>query len=267
MDILSGQDAGDVTADGWDEAVALLRVSADDRSSPMPLWALVSTRLEEMIESGRMPQGSRIENEVALAEKIGISRPTMRRALQELVDKGYLLRKAGVGTQVVMPGVRRPVELTSLYDDLVKSGRQPRSTVLSFDVVPASDELALALRIPPRSNVTSIRRLRYANEEPLALMTNQVPMAVARLDRRELERRGLYECLREAGGTLPSTAQEMIGARIATAKEGIVLGLAKGSAVLTMTRTAWGRDGRGVEFGSHVYRADRYAFEHHVKEG
>jgi Bacterial regulatory proteins, gntR family len=97
VDILSGQNTREPTAADWDEAVALLRVSADDRSSPMPLLALVSTRLKGMIESGRMPQGSRIENEVALAEKIGISRPTMRRALQELVDKGYLLRKPGVG--------------------------------------------------------------------------------------------------------------------------------------------------------------------------
>jgi DNA-binding GntR family transcriptional regulator len=248
------------------EAVAGLRVSAEDRTGPMPLWALVSTRLENLIESGRMPQGSRIENEVALAEKLGISRPTMRRALQELVDKGFLIRKPGVGTQVVSPSVRRPVELTSLYDDLVKTGREPRTEVLSFTVVPAPDALALALRIPPRSDVTSIRRLRFAGGEPLALMSNQIPLGVARLAPEDLERQGLYECIRAAGGTLPSTAQEVIGARIATAEECGVLGLKEGSAVLTMTRTAWGSDGRGFEFGSHIYRADRYAFEHHVKD-
>jgi DNA-binding GntR family transcriptional regulator len=266
VDVLSGQEAERLSSDSWDEAVAVLRVSPEDRSRPMPLWALVSTRLESLIETGRMPQGSRIENEVALAEKLGISRPTMRRALQELVDKGLLLRKPGVGTRVISASVRRPVELTSLYDDLVKSGREPRSEVLSFAVVPASDALALSLRIPPRSDVTSIRRLRFANDEPLALMTNQIPIGVARLDPDELERHGLYECIRAAGGPLPSTAQEVIGARLATAQECAMLGMEQGSAVLTMTRTAWGADGRGIELGSHIYRADRYAFEHHVKE-
>jgi DNA-binding GntR family transcriptional regulator len=230
----------------------------------MPLWALVATRLQERIESGRIPLGARIENEVSLAERLGISRPTMRRAMQHLVDRGMLVRKPGAGTQVVLPEVRRPVELTSLHDDLVKSGREPRTEVLSFEVVPATDSLAIALRIPPRSEVTSVQRLRYAAGEPLALMHNLVPVQVARLSRADLERQGLYACLRAAGDAQPSTATEVIGARVATPGECSVLGIKRGSAVLTMTRTAWSADGRGVEYGSHIYRADRYAFEHSV---
>jgi DNA-binding GntR family transcriptional regulator len=215
---------------------------------------------------GRIPQGARIENEIALAEKLGISRPTMRRALQELVDRGLLVRRAGIGTQVVSPGVRRSVALTSLYDDLARSGREPRTEVLSFDIVPASDSIALSLRIPPRSDVTSLRRLRFADGVPLALMTNCVPVGVAKLNVADLELRGLYACIKEAGGAAPSSASDVIGARIATADECGALGLTEGSAVLTLTRTAWASDGRGVEFGSHIYRADRYAFEHHVAE-
>ena len=232
----------------------------------MPLWALVATRLEELIASGRLPEGTRLENEVDLAARLDISRPTIRRALQELVGKGLLVRRAGVGTHVVFPTVRRPVELTSLHDDLVASGREPRTDVLAFDVVPASDGLALSLRIPPRSDVFAIRRLRFADGEPLALMDNQVPLSVGSLDAEALGSRGLYQCIRDVGGTLPATATEVIGARTATPAECQVLGLSRGSAVLTMTRTAWSRDGRGVELGSHIYRADRYAFEHHVSQ-
>jgi DNA-binding GntR family transcriptional regulator len=231
----------------------------------MPLWALVSARLQKLIETGRIPVGARIENEVALSRRLGISRPTMRRAMQELVERGLLVRKPGAGTQVVMPTVRRPVELTSLHDDLLQSGRKPRTEVLAFEVIPATDSLALALHIPPRSDVTSVERLRYANDEPLALMHNLIPARVATLSRADLERCGLYECLRDAGGPLPSTAAEVIGARVATPGECSVLGMKRGSAVLTMTRTAWSSDGRGVEYGSHIYRADRYAFEHTVR--
>lgn len=262
---LSGQGLTNL-GDDWESTVAVLRVSDADRARPLPLWSLVATRLEGLIESGRLAGGSRIENEVALAEKLGISRPTMRRALQELVHKGLLVRKPGVGTLVLSPDVRRPVALTSLFDDLVSSGRDPRTTVLSLAVVPASDSLALSLRIPPRSEVTSVRRLRYANGEPLALMTNHVPLGVARLTRAQLEQQGLYQCIREAGVSWPATATEVIGARIASPEECADLGLDIGSAVLTMTRTAWDAAGRGVELGSHIYRADRYAFEHHVSE-
>src|SRR5258708_5008128 len=128
----------------WDEVVAELRISLGDRSTALPLHALVAARLEELIETGGVPVGARIESEVTLAQRLGISRPTMRRAMQHLVDRGLLSRKPGFGTEVVMPTVRRPVELTSLYDDLVNAGRDPRTEVLSIEVIPASDSLAFA---------------------------------------------------------------------------------------------------------------------------
>jgi DNA-binding GntR family transcriptional regulator len=253
-----------VDATAWDEAVSHLRISPADRANPMPLWEIVSVRMQEAIESGSIPVGSRIENEVSLSERIGVSRPTMRRAMQELVDRGLVVRRPGAGTQVVAPDVRRPVELTSLHDDLVKTGRRPRTEVLSLEIVPATDALAMALRIPPRSDVTSIDRLRFASDEPLALMHNLIPVQIAKLTRADLQGRGLYECLRSAGVASPATATEVIGARVATPDECRILGMKRGSAVLTMTRTAWGPDGRGVEYGSHIYRADRYAFEHQL---
>ena len=62
-----------------------------DRGSPVPLYFQVATQLEEMIESGEMPVGGRLANEVELADRLGVSRPTMRRAIQYLVERGYLL--------------------------------------------------------------------------------------------------------------------------------------------------------------------------------
>ena len=81
--------------------------------------------------------GGRLANEVELADRLGVSRPTMRRAIQYLVERGMLVRKRGVGTQIVHPKVRRPVELSSLYDDLVKTGQSPVTEVLDFERRPA----------------------------------------------------------------------------------------------------------------------------------
>ena len=96
-----------------------------DRSSPVPLYFQVAQHLEQLIDSGELAAGVRLENEIDLADQLGLSRPTMRRAIQYLVDRGLLVRKRGVGTQVVHAKVRRQVELTSLYDDLAKASRDP----------------------------------------------------------------------------------------------------------------------------------------------
>src|SRR5205814_7154623 len=152
-----------------------------DRSSPVPLYFQVAQRLEQLIESGEMPPGHRLDNEIALADQLGLSRPTMRHAIQHLVDKGLLVRKRGVGTQVVHAPVRRRVELSSLFDDLDRAHRQPRTEILSFGVQPVPEDVAAALRLPAGTEAIAFQRLRYAQEEPLALMYNYVPVGVAEL--------------------------------------------------------------------------------------
>ena len=237
-----------------------------DRSSPVPLYYQVATRLQELIEKGEIGVGARIENEVDLAERLGVSRPTTRRAIQYLVERGMLVRKRGVGTQVVHPKVRRPVELSSLYDDLVAEDRSPRTEVLDLKVIPASDAMASALSLPPGSPVTWIERLRYAGGEPLALMHNAIPLDVLSVTPPDLAAHGLYELLRGAGH-VPRIATQVIGARSATAAEARILDEKRGASLLTMSRTAWDTSGRALEYGSHLYRASRYSFELNLSAG
>src|SRR5918997_174577 len=116
-----------------------------DRSSPVPLYYQVASRLQEQIEP---PRG------------------------------------------------RRPVGLTSLYDDLAKTARTPRTEVRSLEVGPAGDVVAAALGLPSGHPVTNVERIRYADDEPLAIMHNVVPVDVVTLTAEVLERRGLYELLR-----------------------------------------------------------------------
>lgn len=231
-----------------------------DRSSPVPLYFQFAQQLQRLIETGVLPPGTRLSNEIAMADRFGLSRPTMRQAMQHLVDKGLLARKRGVGTQVVTDRIRRQVEFTSLYEDLDRAGRRPRTDVLSVETVPATAPVATALRVEEGAPVVAVRRLRLADDEPIAVMHNHLPAGLLELTGEALTGAGLYELLRRSGIGL-SVAEQTIGARRATAAEARLLGETRGAPLLTMTRTAYDTGGRPVEHGSHVYRASRYSFE------
>jgi DNA-binding GntR family transcriptional regulator len=231
-----------------------------DRSSPVPLYFQVAQHLEQMIESGDLALGTRLENETGLADRFGLSRATMRRAIEYLVDRGLLVRRRGVGTQVVHAKVRRQVELTSLYDDLAKTRRNPRTQLLSFAVEPALEAIALELGITTGTDVYTFERLRYAEEEPLALMHNYVPANLLRLTADNLEAQGLYNLFRGCGINL-RIAKQSIGARASTASEARALAESKDAPLLTMVRAAYDDQGRAVEYGNHIYRASRYSFD------
>jgi DNA-binding GntR family transcriptional regulator len=231
-----------------------------DRRSPVPLYFQVAQQIEQAILSGSLAPGSKLPNEIVLADQLSLSRPTMRQAIRYLVDKGLLVRKRGVGTQVVQTQVRRSLELSSLHDDLTRAGQQPSTQVRDLRVVAAPDAVAEALGLPTGTDVVRIRRVRYAKGDPLALMTNYLPTGLLSLSPADLEAHGLYQLMRAAGIHL-RVAQQTIGARRATARQARELGEAKGAALLTMTRTAYDDVGRAVEYGSHLYRASRYSFE------
>lgn len=231
-----------------------------DRASPVPLYFQVAQQIEGAIDRGELVPGARLENEIQLADQMGLSRPTMRQAIQYLVDKGLLVRKRGVGTQVVHGQVKRSVELSSLYDDLLRANQQPRTKVISVEVVPAADDIAVALRRAPGSDVLRLERLRYAGDEPLAIMRNWLPPGLADLSAERLERQGLYEALRAAGVHL-RVASQRIGARAATGREAGLLAERRGAPLLTMTRTTYDDGSRAVEYASHIYRPTLYSFE------
>jgi DNA-binding GntR family transcriptional regulator len=160
----------------------------------------------------------------------------------------------------VQAKVTREVELTSLYDDLAKTGRDPSTTVVSFSTEPAPDALAAELGLAAGTPVYVFERLRFAGAEPLALMRNHVPEHLMRLSAADLEAQGLYNLFRTNGISM-RIARQSIGARAATAAEARGLGERKGAPLLTMERSAYDEQGRAVEHGRHVYRASRYRFD------
>ncbi|MFD5478643.1 GntR family transcriptional regulator [Streptomyces hawaiiensis] len=249
--------AGRRKADG---GTAVLDI-AIDRTSPVPLYHQFAQQLEQAIEHGLLLPGALLGNEIDLAERLGLSRPTVRQGIKALVEKGLLVRRRGVGTQVVHSTVKRPLELTSLYDDLEEAEQAPTTRVVRNDVVPASAEVAAALGIRKGDSVIRLERIRYANGLAVAVLRNHLPTdLVLDLDTELLEATGLYRILRAARIGLHS-AHQSIGAGAATAEEGEHLGEPEGAPLLTLRRTAYNAAGEAVEYGTHLYNAARYVFE------
>ncbi|MHB8296046.1 MAG: GntR family transcriptional regulator [Acidimicrobiales bacterium] len=243
----------DPTADGLVERIVI------DRNSPVPLYFQVAGHLGATIESGDLAPGDFLPAEIDLAQRLSISRPTLRQAIDRLVDQGLVVRKRGIGTVVMPRPVHRPMELTSLHDDLAAAGRQPMTKVLKLETVAANTEAAAALGVSTDDQVVYIERIRHADGAPLGLMHNYLPGGLVTLDVSTLERDGLYSVLR-ASGVEPQIAKQTVGARAASRTEARLLEASPGLALLTIQRIAFDASGRVVEYGEHAYRADRYSF-------
>lgn len=236
-----------------------------DRSTPIPLYHQVAEQLSAAIASGQLQPGDAFENEIAMSQRLGLSRPTVRRAIQELVAQGLLLRRRGLGTTVAQRQIHRKAELTSLYEDLKRVGAGAPSTVVLAHRVVHDERAATAMSLPADTPLLEIKRLRSAGGEPLAMLHNWLPPPYGDISVDELESDGLYALLRKRGAR-PVVAHQRIGARVPTAAERKHLGLRASQPVLTMTRSAFDAVGQPVEFGDHSYAASNYSIEVMIDE-
>jgi DNA-binding GntR family transcriptional regulator len=237
-----------------------------NRISPVPLYHQLSRQLVEAIESGRLPKGSFLDSEIDLAERWQVSRPTVRRAIQDLVDSGMLVRRRGVGTQVVSDQVRRPFKLTSLYEDLAATGLQPLTSVIHHARIGADRLVSEALGVAVDTEVVHIERVRSVGAQPLAILRNWLIVdAAGTITTDDLSQRGLYALLREHG-VRPHSATQRLGAAAASAVDAGLLGLPVGAPLMTMRRVMHDVTGRIIELGDHCYDATQYTVELNVVE-
>ncbi|GAB2574316.1 GntR family transcriptional regulator [Microlunatus antarcticus] len=233
-----------------------------DRTSSVPLYHQLATSIEQAITSGELAPGDRLENELSLTNRLGLSRPTARQAIQELVKKGLLVRKRGVGTQVVRSQFRRDERLSSLNEDLAKAGRVPSTRLLDFTVGPLADDVRDALDATgvTEGDFVTIRRLRLADDVPLAILTNYLParFEIARSDVED--GLSLYGHLATLGVNL-KIAHQRISARLMDDEEAGLLDSTPPAACLTVERTAYDDVGQFVELGRHVYQAAHYSIQ------
>jgi GntR family transcriptional regulator len=232
-----------------------------DRNSPVPLYYQLAQFIEHAINTGDLAPGDRLENELSLTSRLGLSRPTARQAIQELVNKGLLVRKRGVGTQVVRSQFRRTEALSSLNEDILKAGKTPTTRLLEFfvgqldqDIRDAIDEAALS-----ETEFIKIRRLRLADDVPLAILTNYLP-ARFQITEADMQSKSLYAGLRALGVNL-KIAHQRISARLMTEEEAELLDEDTPAACLSVDRLVYDDVGQFVEFGRHIYHAAHYSIQ------
>jgi len=235
-----------------------------DRSSPIPLYFQLAEQLKRGISDGRAQPGDLFENEVAMSERVGLSRPTVRRAIHHLVQQGLLVRQRGLGTFVASRHVHRRANKGSLHEDLAAQGRHPTTVVLRH-ALESSAVASAALDLDPDSELLSLRRLRLADGEPLAIMHNWLSPRFSSVTAEQLEARGLYATLRDHG-VGPVVAHQSIAARLPTHAECELLGISPRVPVIAVTRTAFDPSGLPVEYAEHVYRSTDYRIDLTLEE-
>ncbi|MEL4358959.1 MULTISPECIES: GntR family transcriptional regulator [unclassified Luteococcus] len=237
-----------------------------DRTSPVPLYHQLAEQWAGAIRSGALKPGDPFENELALVARLHLSRPTIRKAINELVRQGLLVRRRGVGTHVARQVVGKKDSLTPLFDELQGAGRDPRTEVLRLQASRPNRLAAEALGLAPGTPLVYLERLRYSDGIPLVVLRSWLPPDFHDVTADDFTGRSLYAVLAERGHD-KAEVQQRIGARLPTARERRLLGLTRADAVLTVQWLSHGADGKGLEYGEHSYRGDSYVVDNTLRRG
>lgn len=230
----------------------ILAIRKDDGT---PLYLQLARKLREHIGGGGVDPGSALPSERDLSEMTGMSRVTVRKGIEQLIDEGVLIRKQGSGTFVARRIETPGSVLSSFTDDALSRGEDPGVIWMIKAYSQPTEEEAEALGITANSRVARLGRVRLAGGEPLAIEHAVVPAEFLP----DLEQIGdsLYTAL-ERKGFRPVAGTQRIRAALATPTDAGILCVKQGSEVLRIERLARIADGRAVEFTRSVYRGDRY---------
>ncbi|MBA2873281.1 GntR family transcriptional regulator [Thermaerobacillus caldiproteolyticus] len=232
-----------------------------NKHSPLPIYYQLEQGIKEMIEKQQLKPGEMIPSERELAETYDISRMTVRQAINNLVNDGYLVRKRGKGTFVAAKKIEQPLKgLTSFSEDMRARGMDPGTNVLDFHIIPADQSLAQQLDIREGSDIYEIRRIRLADQLPMALETSYLPCALVPGLTRGIVSGSVYEFIENKLGLTIRSAVQVLEASVARKVEANLLQVKEGAPVLSIQRNSYLENGRPLEVVRSIYRGDRYKF-------
>jgi GntR family transcriptional regulator len=219
--------------------------------------ALVRDEILGMLDE--LTVGDALPSERRLATDLGVSRPTLRAVIDELVREGLLLRRHGSGTYVAEPKIALPLTMTSFSEDMARRGMRPSSQVVSFERQNAGAKLGQRLQISPVDDVWVITRLRLADDETMAIEWLHAPQRLLpELRREELATHSFYELLRVRRGIVIASGTQTIEPTVTSPEEAALLSVPVHSPAFLFERTTQSEQGEVVEFVRSVYRGDRY---------
>lgn len=227
--------------------------------SPVPLYHQLRLLIKELIETEEWAPGSKIPSERVLAERLGVSRATVRQAVASLVRDGLLVSRPGKGTFVNQPRFVQHINtFYSFSESLRRRGITPGVRVIELSIAPATQKQQGILELPAGSQVYLLVRLRSGDGEPLLIERTLLPVhRFPDLDRFDFNERQLYAVLADEYGVELGVAREAYEPVVVDAFEAAQLGVPIGSPALLIERLMLDRQGRPVEWTKGVFRGDR----------
>jgi GntR family transcriptional regulator len=223
-------------------------------------------RVLDLIET--LEVGDAIPSERHLAGDLGVSRLTVRAALDDLVREGYLMRRRGAGTFVAEPKVAKGMTISSFSDDMRQRGLAPGSRTLELQVVPAGARLGRILHVSPAEPVIVAKRLRLADGEPMAIeLLHTRSSLVPGLTGADLEQNSFYDLLSDRYGISIVGGTQTVEPTVTNEEESAALGVPLHSPALLFERVTRASSGDVVEFTSSTYRGDRYRIVTEISVG
>lgn len=233
----------------------------DDSSKP--LYQQIKDYILYKIEAGEFTPNTRIPSERELAKQFNVSRVTASKAIKELIQAGRLYVQIGKGTYINEEPIDLQLEtLTSFTEEVVNRQQRPSSRILQAEFVPADDEVAHRLKLPVTIQVALLRRVRLANEHPIALEESSIVASICPdiFKRHDFSKESLYAVLREEYKVMMTYAEQSFEARAATEREASYLEISAGDPVLSISRVTYTQDNKPFEYVKSIYRGDRYKF-------
>jgi GntR family transcriptional regulator len=235
------------------------RLERQSIETGQPKYLLLHDALVALIRE--LPPGSMVPTERELCERFGVSRGTVRQALDRLEGEQRIHRHQGKGTFVARPKIDQVLELTGHTEFIRARGMAPASRLIAVTRAPADAEVAAMMALTEGDEVIQIERVRLADDEPLAV-------ELLYLDARRFdgiaavlgESQSLYQLLRARYGVELAWADETIEAIVAPEREAALLGIPAGTPVLLLCRQSFDSSGLLVEYVRSFYRADRFRF-------
>jgi GntR family transcriptional regulator len=217
-----------------------------------------ATRQQVLDLIGRLGIGTAIPSERQLSADLGVSRLTVRAALDDLAREGYVVRRRGSGTYVQQPKISQELTMTSFSEDMRRRGMVPGSRTLSMETELAGARLGRLLHASPSEKILVIKRLRLADGETMAIETLHLPSAlVPGLVAKDLSG-SFYELLHERYGVEIASGTQAIEPTVTNEEESAALGVPLHSPAFLFERTSRDPAERTVEYVQSVYRGDRY---------
>lgn len=233
-----------------------------DKHSPLPLYYQLEEQIKKSIESEELRPGDALPSERELSETYQISRMTVRQAITNLVNRGYLYREKGKGTFVTSQKFEQNLQgLTSFTEDMKARNLIPGSKLLHFEIYPADEDIKAMLSLEDDELIYKIKRLRLANDEPIAVETSYLPVKLVPGLTPDILASSIYTYIENDLELTIGHASQTVEAAIVNEEDQQHLNINKGVPVLLIQRETYLENGTPLELVRSSYRADRYKFK------